>query len=132
MLPWCLEEKVNLLTRTWDLGNATQPRGLRQDPGDTWCPQFGDRAALPHAEALKTRSVSQGHQWFVALAARPALTLPSKTSLDTDVVPPLGPFPGIDPEEIIQQSKASHVPEGVQCGQKHDTARMSGLFVLKR
>lgn len=51
--------------------------------------------------------MSRGHQWAVALAARPALTLPSKTSLGTDVVPPLGPFPVIDPEEIIQQSKAS-------------------------
>lgn len=51
--------------------------------------------------------MSHGHQWFAALAARPALTLPSKASLDTVVVPPLGPFPVIDPEEIIQQSKAS-------------------------
>lgn len=67
----------------------------------------------------------------VALATYPALTLPSKTSLDTDVVPPLGPFPVIDPEEIIPQSKGSHVPEDVQCGKKHDTARMPGLFVLK-
>lgn len=62
---------------------------------------------LPQAEALNTRSVSRGHQLSVALAARPALTLPSKTSLDTDAVPPLGPFPVIDPQEIIQQSKAS-------------------------
>lgn len=79
---------------------------MRQDPGDTWCLQCGDRAALPHAGPLKTRSVSHGHQWFVGLAARPALTLPSEASLDTDVFPPFGPFPVIYPEDIIQQSKA--------------------------
>lgn len=76
-----------------------------QDLGDVWDLQFGDRAAPPHAEALKTRSVFSDTSGLWAWPPVPALTCFQSLSRYRHV-PPSGPFAVVYPEDIIQQSKA--------------------------